>query len=93
MYGLPSFRSYGQYTSGNYGANAMMFTDTAGNDFYFSYRTLVAVRVPGKGLIVHENDWGPTTGKHLNWIDGGDKTSRVSGAVFSATVASWLGGE
>ncbi len=40
-------------------------------DIYFSYRTAVAFRLPGVGLVVRQNDWGATTGKHLIWIDGG----------------------
>jgi hypothetical protein len=73
MSALPSFGSYGNYSGGNYGVHALHFTDAEGRDWYFSYKTLVAVRAPGHGLIVRENVWGPTTGKHLNWIDGGNK--------------------
>jgi len=43
-----------------------------GMSFYFSYETLVAVHT-GKELKVVENSWGPTTGRHLNKIDGGKK--------------------
>lgn len=84
------FESYGDYVSGNYRVHALVFTDEKGRDFYFSYSTLVAVYVPGKGRIVRENDWGPTTGKHLNWIDGGDKRSRLSKERFKATLNEWL---
>lgn len=87
---LPSFGSYGQYSSGNYGTHTLVFTDASGNDFYYSYHTLVAARVRGHGLIVRQNDWGPTTGKHLNWIDGGDKSSRLPVAQFDATLREWL---
>ncbi len=48
---------------------------------YFSYQTVVAFRYNGK-LVVRENDWGQTTGRHLNEIDGGDKSGRVSGEEF-----------
>lgn len=51
-------------------------------DLYFSYRTPVAFRYPGIGTVVRQNEWGPTTGKHLNAIDGGDKKSRVPGDEF-----------
>ena len=80
MNNLPSFYSYGDYTSGNYGAHCLCFI-MGGIDVYFSYKTPVAFRHKGK-LIVRENDWGPTTGKHLNWIDGGDKASRIDGEQF-----------
>jgi hypothetical protein len=49
---LPSFQTYGEYSSDNYGAHTLVFTDANGNDFYYSYRTLVAVRVRGHGLVV-----------------------------------------
>lgn len=78
---LPSFSTYGNYSSSNYGAHALVFT-TSDIDVYFSYKTPVAFRTTSTGLIVRENDWGPTTGKHLNAIDGGDKKTRVPGAVF-----------
>ena len=87
---LPEFESYGNYSSENYGAHTLVFTDAEGRDFYYSYRTLVAVRVPGRGLVVRENDWGPTTGKHLNWIDYGNKEARVSKEEFEATLQDWL---
>lgn len=87
---MPSFSTYGQYSSDNYGAHTLVFTDTNGNDFYYSYQTLVAVRVRGHGLAVRANDWGPTTGKHLNWIDRGDRKARLSAEDFTATVAAWL---
>lgn len=96
MVTLPTFESYGEYSSDNYGAHTLVFTDERGCDFYYSYRTLVAVRVPFAGMVVHENDWGPTTGKHLNWIDGGDKeakASRVDSETFEQRVAEMLGSE
>ena len=43
--------------------------------FYFSYETLVAINT-GKNLKVIKNYWGPTTGKHLNAIDGGDQAAK-----------------
>jgi len=36
---------------------------------YFSYETLVAFKVAGYHLVCIQNYWGPTTGKHLNWIE------------------------
>lgn len=46
-----------------------------GISLYFSYETLVAVNT-GKVLKVIQNYWGPTTGKHLNNIDGGTKEAK-----------------
>ena len=78
---IPKISSYGRYSSSNYDVNTLTFT-VKGIDLYFSYKTLVAFRGP-EGLVVHENDWGPITGKHLNWIDDGDKKSRVSDKEFN----------
>lgn len=55
-------------------------------DLFFSYRTLVAVE-DNETLerIVSVNAWGPTTGKHLNRIDGGSpaaKAERLERDVF-----------
>lgn len=80
MANLPSFETYGNYSSSNYGANCLKFY--IGNVVvYFSYKTPVAFAVDGN-LTVRENDWAQTTGKHLNWIDDGDKKSRISGTEF-----------
>jgi len=35
---------------------------------FFSYKTVIGVFTPDDGAYVRENDWGPTTGKHINWI-------------------------
>tara|TARA_R110000868_G_scaffold307310_3_gene568739 strand:- start:208 stop:477 length:270 start_codon:yes stop_codon:yes gene_type:complete len=70
------------------GSNCASFTDIAGNDYWFSYRTLVAFQRNGE-RIVRRNDWGPTTGKQLNAIDGGSKEARdarLDGDAFKAAV-------
>lgn len=41
-------------------------------DLHFSYETVVAFEAPGLGLIVSENIWSATTGKHINAIAGKD---------------------
>lgn len=48
---------------------------------WFSYKTLVAFAVNGL-RVVRVNDWGTTTGKHLNRIDGGVKENRVPSSEF-----------
>jgi hypothetical protein len=53
---------------------------------WFSYRTPIAFMAPGHGKMVRENDWGPTTGKHLNYVGG----ERVSGEVFMAALGGVL---
>jgi len=56
-----------------------------GIDFWFSYDTLVAVVRCGT-YFVAENRWSGTTGKHLNYIDGGDKKNRLNKEAFEAKV-------
>lgn len=67
--------------------NAKMITlDTT--SIYFSYGTVVAFNI-GEGLKVINNYWGPTTGKHLNAIDGGTKEAkakRLNQEEFNAIV-------
>lgn len=75
-----SIGSYGQYSSGNYGVNAMR-VDVGMLTLFFSYQTPVAFRTYNSGLVVRENEWGPTTGKHLNWLDSG-RSNRISGEDF-----------
>ena len=78
---IVNFGSYGDYSSKNYGVNALMFTDVNNVDYYFSYKTLVAFNHKSTGLVIRENLWGNTTGKHLNWIDN-DKSKRVDTPTF-----------
>ncbi len=46
---------------------------------WYSYDTVVAFYHPSTGRRVRVNAWGPTTGKHLNAIDDGDKTRGRTG--------------
>ena len=48
---------------------------------WFSYQTPIAFHHPSTGEVVRENDWGPTTGKHLNYIEA-RHDRRVSGEEF-----------
>jgi hypothetical protein len=83
--------SYGDYQSDGYGRHTMKVYAN-GNTFWFSYSTLVAFRKGGGRTWVHKNDWGTTTGRHLNWIDDGDKKSRLSSQDFNAKFAEEFGG-
>jgi hypothetical protein len=49
---------------------------------YFSYETVVAFRDAGEGLVVSENVWSATTGRHLTDIDGGLKKERLDHEQF-----------
>lgn len=65
--------NYGQghYVNDAYGTHTIRIV-SGELSFWYSYRTLVAFKSPTTGLVVRKNEWGPTTGKHLKWIDGGD---------------------
>jgi hypothetical protein len=78
---MPKISSYGPY-SGNYGTHCMQ-VEIGSVTLYFSYQTLIAFSTP-EGRVVSKNCWGPTTGKHLNSIDGGDKKSRLDRDEFEA---------
>jgi len=56
------------------------YVEVNGVTFYLSYETVVAVSY-GLGLKVIKNQWGPTTGKHLNWIST-DHSIRLDPADF-----------
>ena len=45
---------------------------------WFSYDTPIAFKVYGQPRVVRENIWSTTTGKHLNWIDGGTKEAKAN---------------
>ena len=79
---LPRITNYGSYSSSNYGAHtlALEFGDAI---FYFSYKTLIAFHKNGQ-LVVHKNDWGNTTGRHLNYVDNGKKSDRLTHEEFCA---------
>lgn len=58
----------------------------------FSYQTLVGIsRVGRYGWTVIENQWGPTTGKHLNYLDNGRKDERLTAEEFAKLEAEVLG--
>ncbi len=78
---LPKISNYGDYRSGNYGAHTLQVS-IGTVVLYFSYKTLIAFRTPETGLVVSENVWSRTTGKHLNWIDGGNKEDRKGRSEF-----------
>jgi len=51
--------------------------------YWFSYQTVIAFATKGE-RFVRENDWGPTTGRHLNSIDDGVKKGRLPGDEFES---------
>lgn len=88
---LPQIRTYGEYKgNGNYGAHCLM-VNIGALALYFSYETIVAFSTSYAGLKVRKNDWSATTGKHLNWIDGGEKENRLDSEVFEQALKTALG--
>lgn len=77
---LPTMQSYGDYSSDNYGAHSLC-VELGGLSIYFSYHTPVAYR-GSEGLVISENCWSTTTGKHLNWICP-DKSRRIPNDEFN----------
>lgn len=86
---MPSIKTYGNYSSSNYGAHALCVT-VGRITVWFSYQTPIAFRDGYNPRVVRENDWSTTTGKHLNAIDGGNKKGRVSGQEFERLFAEAL---
>jgi hypothetical protein len=65
-------------------ANAMRLT-TSDLSVWFSYSTPIAFFHPDCGIVVRENVWGPTTGKHIGIVErsfGVDRSSRVESSRF-----------
>ena len=59
---------------------------------HISYKTVIGFE-NSSGRIVRENAWGPTTGKHMNAIDGGSalaKAARIPGPEFEKRLAAVL---
>jgi hypothetical protein len=67
--------NYVKNTGKNYGCNSLCI-EFPNLSVYFSYNTIIAFKTDNK-LIVCENVFSTTTGKHLNIIDGGQKESRL----------------
>lgn len=72
--------NYGNYSSDNYGAHSIALT-IGSLTLWFSYDTVVAFQENGHLRKISKNFWGPTTGKHLNWIDP-SKHNRLDSTQF-----------
>ena len=85
--------NYGNYSSDNYGANSIAI-QLGTRTVYYSYDTVVSFYGKNsKGEYFNctcENCWGATTGKHLNWIDGGDKKNRLNREEFKKQLQEFL---
>lgn len=79
--------NYGNYSSSNYGSSRLVSIGQL--DFYFSYETVIAFNSPKTGLVIRENDWSTTTGKHLNAINE-NKKIRINGEEFERQLENLL---
>ena len=92
---LPTIENYGNYSSDNYGVNSLKVT-LGDLILWYSYQTIVAFSCshgqgyPDYRTLVRRNEWSNTTGKHLNWIDGGNKATRVDSKEFEDRLAGAL---
>jgi hypothetical protein len=59
--------SYGKYYSPTGHINTTYIT-IGTTKIYYSYDTIIAFSHHSQPLYMIENLWGPTTGKHMNWI-------------------------
>jgi hypothetical protein len=59
--------------------NLPNFTEVTVGDLtvWFSYRTPIAFMTPETGRVISENVWSNTTGRHLAWLDGGDRQAKA----------------
>lgn len=48
---------------------------------WFSYKTPIAFQYGYGKITVRRNEWGPTTGKHLTYVDNGHG-ERIPGTEF-----------
>ena len=57
----------------------------------FSYNTPIGFATALGGWTTRENDWGPTTGKHLNWLDDdqGVTADRLDSDEFENQLAAF----
>ena len=73
------------YRSFNNNLTKIEITNTI--SVWVSYETIVAF-YDGDHLVVCDNVWGTTTGKHLNSIDGGRKINRLPYKEFNKKLNS-----
>ena len=76
-----SFRNENENSAGNFNSVEIKWVR-----FYFSYQTCVCIKLReqfnGEYWFAIQNQRWATTGKHLNWFDGGDKKSRLTPEKF-----------
>lgn len=83
----PRIFNYGNYSSNNYGS--CRGVEIGSLTLYFSYDTVIAFSSPKTGLVIRQNSWGVTTGRHLNAISE-NKKIRINGDEFQKQLESLL---
>lgn len=66
-----------------YAGNNTLKIITGQGVYWFSYTTCIAFKSIGGPLVVHQNIWSNTTGRHLNVLDGGNHDARVNADEFN----------
>ena len=84
---LTTISMYGNY-SGNYGVHALK-VNMGIFELYYSYETIVAFYDPKFGLVVSENIFSNTTGKHINAIEP-NKKERLNREEFEHKLNAML---
>lgn len=71
--------------------NTQLHVAAIGNlSVWYSYETPVAYRVDGAPIVVRQNEWGPTTGRHIREIEAAEHATgeRIDGATFERQLAA-----
>lgn len=87
MMDVPKIKAYYHNGSGIPKPNAIAVT-VSGMTFFYSYNTLIAFE-DKEGLIISENVWSNTTGRHLNAIEP-DNKKRLKHMIFIEEVEKRL---
>ena len=85
---LPTISSYGDYASDNYGSHTLKVIFPNNFALYYSYDTIIAFS-DREGFVISENNWGTTTGKHMNFLDR-DKKARLPREEFELKLQEML---
>ena len=84
---IGTYGNYSYNTSQSYVKSRASKWSANGVIFYKSYDTIIAFKTMDNLLKVCENCWSSTTGKHLNWLDGGNKKNRLDRETFQKELA------
>ena len=85
---LPTISNYGEYSSDNYGSHTLKVSFPNNFALFYSYDTIIAFS-DREGFVISENNWGTTTGKHLNFLER-DKKARLPRKEFELKLQEML---